>query len=193
MVGAGQMPAPIILPKLEPNNLTEEQLYLTAEDKEEIRLFIAHTETVFSKEQSNLIPILQEAQCKIGYLPQEVMEKIAEFLNIPPMDVYSVVTFYNQFRLNPPGKHSIRVCMGTACHVGGGGIILDAWRRRLNIDKRQTTPDREFDLDTVACVGCCSMAPVTVIDEEVHGRISPTRVDGILLQYQIEREKEKNR
>ncbi len=173
--------------------MTEEQFELTAEEKEKIRVFLEHATTAFSRNQSNLIPILQKAQNEIGYLPIAVMEGIAELLDIPPVDVYSVVTFYNQFRLNPPGRHSIRVCMGTACHVGGGQIILDAWRRRLNIDKRQTTPDREFDLDTVACVGCCSMAPVTVINNEVHGRISPTRVDGILLQYQIEKEKEENR
>ncbi len=117
------------------------------------------------------------------------MEGIAEFLEIPRVVIYSVVTFYNQFRLNPPGKRSIRVCMGTACHVGGGNIILDAWRRRLGIDRRQTTPDREFDLDTVACVGCCAMAPVVVINEDVHGRVSPTRVDGLLLQFEMERGK----
>ncbi len=173
--------------------MTKEQFDLTEEEKEKIRNFLDHAATVFSKNQSNLIPALQAAQNKIGYLPTVVMEGIAELLGIPSVDVYSVVTFYNQFRLNPPGRHSIRVCMGTACHVGGGQIILDAWRRRLNIDKRQTTPDREFDLDTVACVGCCSMAPVTIINNEVHGKISPTRVDGILLQYQIAKEKEENR
>ena len=118
------------------------------------------------------------------------MLKISEFLGIPEIDIYSVVTFYNQFRLNPPGKHSIRVCMGTACHVGGGTVILDSWRRRLGIDKRETTPDREFDLDTVACVGCCAMAPVTVIDDEVNGKISPTRVDGILLAFEMQKKKE---
>jgi NADH-quinone oxidoreductase subunit E len=91
------------------------------------------------------------------------------------------VTFYNQFRLNPPGKHSIRVCLGTACHMKGGYITLDAWKRRLKIESRQTTPDREFDLDTVACVGCCAMAPVTVVDNKPEGKVEPTRVDGILL------------
>ena len=170
--------------------MTEGQLDTTTEEKEKIRSFLDHTGTVFSKERSNLIPILQEAQHQIGYLPPEAMQGIAEFLHIPDIDVYSVVTFYNQFHLNPPGKHSIRVCMGTACHVGGGRIILDAWKRRLDIDRRQTTPDREFDLDTVACVGCCAMAPVTVIDEEVHGKISPTRVDGILLSYEMQKKKE---
>ena len=121
------------------------------------------------------------------------MLEIAEFLNIPAMDVYGVVTFYNQFRLNPPGKHSVRVCLGTACHMKGGYIVLDAWKRRLGIDRGETTPGCEFDLDTVACVGCCAMAPVTVVDSSVEGRISPTRVDGILLSYQLEKDKEDKR
>ncbi len=166
------------------------QIEPTPEEKAEIDAFLEYIATAFSKKQNDLVPILQEAQRVIGYLPSDVMLGIAAFLGIPDIDVYSVVTFYNQFRLNPPGKHSIRVCMGTACHVGGGTIILDAWRRRLGIDKKETTPDREFDLDTVACIGCCAMAPVAVIDENVQGKISPTRVDGILLGFQIEREKE---
>lgn len=170
--------------------MTEIPMELTEEEREKISQFLNHIDSAFSRERSALIPILQEAQNRIGYLPSEVMLRIAEFLGIPGMDVYSVVTFYNQFRLNPPGKHSIRVCMGTACHVGGGTVILDSWRRRLGIDKRQTTPDREFDLDTVACVGCCAMAPVTVIDNEVNGKISPTRVDGILLAYEMKKKKE---
>jgi NADH-quinone oxidoreductase subunit E len=137
----------------------------------------------FGNEKSNLIPILQKVQGKLGYLPREAMLEIAAHLDIAAIDVYGVVTFYNQFRLNPPGKHSIRVCLGTACHMKGGYITLDAWQRRLNIKPRQTTPDREFDLDTVACVGCCVMAPVTVIDNKPEGKVEPTRVDGILLAF----------
>ena len=117
------------------------------------------------------------------------MLEIAEFLNIPDIDVYSVVTFYNQFRLTPPGRHSIRVCLGTACHMKGGYITLDAWKRRLAISRGETTPDREFDLDTVACVGCCTMAPVTVVDDKPQGKVEPTKVDGILLAFEREREK----
>jgi len=144
----------------------------------------------FSKQRENLVPILQQVQARLGYIPPEAMVEVAELLKIPEMDVYSVVTFYNQFRLNPPGKHSIRVCLGTACHMKGGYIVLDAWKRRLAIDRGETTPDREFDLDTVACVGCCAMAPVTVVDNEPEGKTSPTRVDGILLSYQLEKDKE---
>ncbi len=141
------------------------------------------------RKKENLIPILQKVQDKLGYLPREAMLEIARFLGIPAIDVYSVVTFYNQFRLNPPGKHPIKVCLGTACHMKGGYITLDAWKRRLSIDIGQTTPDREFDLSTVACVGCCVMAPVTVVDNKPQGRVDPTRVDGILLSFGLEKEK----
>ena len=142
----------------------------------------------FGRKRGNLIPILQKVQERLGYLPREAMIEIAKFLKIPEIDVYGVVTFYNQFRLNPPGRHSIRVCLGTACHMKGGYISLDAWKRRLEIDRGETTPDREFDLDTVACVGCCTMAPVTVVDNKPEGKVEPTKVDGILLAFEHERE-----
>jgi NADH-quinone oxidoreductase subunit E len=142
----------------------------------------------FDKRRANLIPILQAVQRRLGFLPRVSMIEIATFLGIPPVDVYEVVTFYNQFRLNPPGKHSIRVCLGTACHMKGGYITLDAWERRLNIRQGQTTPDREFDLDTVACVGCCTMAPVTVVDEKPEAKVEPTKVDGLLLAFKREKE-----
>ena len=141
----------------------------------------------FGKKRPNLIPILQKVQRSLGYLPREVMTEIAEHLNIPAVDVYGVITFYNQFRLNPPGKHSIRVCLGTACHMKGGYITLDAWKRRLEINAGETTADREFDLDTVACVGCCTMAPVTVVDEKPEAGVEPTKVDGILLAFALKR------
>jgi len=144
----------------------------------------------FSRKRGNLVPILQKVQDEFGYLSREAMLEIAEFLNIPAIDVYSVVTFYNQFRLNPPGKHSIRVCLGTACHCKGGYITLDAWKRRLGVNQGETTPDQEFDLDTVACVGCCAMAPVTVVDNKPQAKVEPTKVDGILLSFKLEKERE---
>lgn len=165
-----------------------------SEEQETIREETARVLNRHSRKRRNLVPILQQIQDRLGYIPREAMIEVAEFLRIPEMDVYSVVTFYNQFRLNPPGKHSVRVCLGTACHMKGGYIVLDAWKRRLGIEKGQTTADREFDLDTVACVGCCTMAPVTVVDRRVEGKTSPTRVDGILLPYlfeQVKRAREK--
>ncbi len=155
------------------------------EIKKEVRRILRS----FGKKRENLIPILQQIQGRLGYLPREGMLEIAKFLGIPEMNVYSVATFYNQFRLNPPGRHSIRVCVGTACHVKGSSIILDEWKRRLGIDRGQTTPDREFDLDTVACVGCCAMAPVTVVDNSPVGKMTPTKVEGVLLSHQLQKDK----
>jgi len=162
-------------------SMTDEQVKTRRETRQILKKF--------SRKRGNLIPILQRVQGRLGYLPREAMLEIAEFLDIPDIDVYSVVTFYNQFRLTPPGRHSIRVCLGTACHMKGGYITLDAWKRRLAIGQGETTLDREFDLDTVACVGCCTMAPVTVVDDKPQGKVEPTKVDGILLAFEREREK----
>jgi NADH-quinone oxidoreductase subunit E len=161
--------------------MTEEQTKLKKQTRRILR--------GFGKKRGNLIPILQRLQERLGYLPRQAMLEVARFLDIPEIDVYGVVTFYNQFRRNPPGKHSVRVCLGTACHMKGGYITLDAWKRRLGIDRGQTTPDREFDLDTVACVGCCVMAPVTVVDDKPQGKVEPTKVDGILLSFKLEKER----
>jgi NADH-quinone oxidoreductase subunit E len=117
------------------------------------------------------------------------MLEAASFLDAPGSEVYSVATFYNQFRFVPPGKHQIKVCLGTACHIKGGKIILDSWQRELDIEEGETTPDREFSLERVACVGCCAMAPVSVVDDQVEGTISPTRVKGILLSFEQKKQK----
>jgi NADH-quinone oxidoreductase subunit E len=141
--------------------------------------------------KSELIPILQEFQAEFGYLSREAMLEIAKFLQIPESTVYSVATFYNQFRLNPPGRHSIKICLGTACHLKGGELTAEAWEKQLNIKIGETTPDRMFSLERVACVGCCSLAPVTVVGKTVHGKITPTRVEGILAHLKLEDEKRK--
>jgi len=142
-----------------------------------------------SSERGKLIPILQDIQAKFGYLPREAMLEAASFLDTPESEVYSVATFYNQFRFVPPGKHQIKVCLGTACQIKGGKIILDSWQRELDIEEGETTPDREFSLERVACVGCCAMAPVSVVDDRVEGTISPTRIKGVLLSFEQEKQK----
>ena len=139
--------------------------------------------------REKLIPVLQQVQNKLGYLPTLAMHKIAENMKIPAVDVYGIATFYNQFRLIPPGKHQFKVCMGTACYMVGGNIALDSFERRLSIKEGETTPDREFSLERVACVGCCTLAPVVLVDEEVEGHVTPTRVDGILLTFETNGEK----
>ena len=142
----------------------------------------------YPREPQYLIPLLQEIQETLGYLPQEAMERVAAHLNLPESEIYSVATFYNQFRFHPPGKHPVKVCVGTACHVKGASVILESWERRLNIKVGQTTSDREFSLDRVACVGCCALAPVAIVGEKVHSHMAPTKVDGLLLAFQLERE-----
>lgn len=132
-------------------------------------------------EREKLIPILQGIQGKLGYLPKEAMNMVAEAVDVPEVDIYGLGTFFNQFRLTPPGKNQVKVCMGTACHLTGGHIIMDSFERRLEISEGETTPDREFSLERVACVGCCALAPVVLVNEEVEARVRPTRVDGILL------------
>lgn len=145
--------------------------------------------SAFEKRRENLIPILQMIQHKHAYISPFAMKAVAEHLGTPTSEVYGVATFYNQFRFHPPGKHQIKVCMGTACHVVGGDIILENFERKLGIKNGETTPDREFSIESVACVGCCALAPVSVIDEKAHGHMAPSKVEGLILGFQIERER----
>ena len=157
-------------------------------EKEEILACVKEVLGENSKTHENLIPILQQVQKKMGYLPALAMDKIAEGLKVPAVDIFGLVTFYNQFRLNPPGKHEIKVCMGTACYMTGGDITLESFERRMGINEGETSLDRHYSLDRVACVGCCTLAPVAVIDDEVEGKVTPTRVDGIMLALEEDRE-----
>lgn len=136
--------------------------------------------------RDNIIPVLQQIQNKLGYVPLVAMEEAASYFEVPAVDVYSIITFYNQFRLTPPGKNQVKICMGTACHMRGAHIIQESWERRLNIKVGETTEDRMYSLERVACVGCCTMAPVVMINEELHGKITPTRVDGLLFSHQLD-------
>lgn len=133
--------------------------------------------------QGALIPILQEAQNAYGYLSKEVLEHIAEKMAIPISQIYGVVTFYSQFHLNPRGKHIIRVCQGTACHVRGAKAVLEAIEKELKIAAGQTTADLKFTLETVACIGACGLAPVLMIDDNTHGRLTPESISDILAKY----------
>lgn len=143
----------------------------------------------FGKERHDLIPILQMIQEKHAYLSPEAISMVAKYLEIPTCEVYGVATFYNQFRFHPPGRHPIKVCLGTACHVRAGDIILENFERKLEIKDGETTHDGEFSIERVACVGCCALAPVALIGETVHGKMAPSKVEGLLLRIQIEREK----
>jgi len=134
----------------------------------------------FNQDRGSLIPILQQVQRKFGYLPEEAMQATASFLRLSNSTVYSVSTFYTHFRLTPSGKKVVRVCEGTACHVRGGAHLLRNIERRLGIKPGETTTDREYSLETVACVGACALAPVMIINDKVYGRMSNTEAGKIL-------------
>lgn len=144
--------------------------------------------TRFKKKRGEMIPILQMVQGRLAYLPPETIEMVADYLKVAPAEVYGVATFYNQFRFNPPGKNPIKVCLGTACHVKGADIILENFERKLEIKEGDTTPDREFSIERVACVGCCALAPVALVADTVHGHMAPSKVEGLIMRVAIEKE-----
>jgi NADH-quinone oxidoreductase subunit E len=127
-----------------------------------------------------LIPLLQSAQEHFGYIPRRAIKYIADVTGTPEAGVYGVITFYSQFRLQPMGRHVIRVCDGTACHVSASRMLIDAIEDELGIEVGGTTADGLFTLTTVACLGCCSLAPVMMIDEDTHGKLTPASVRRIL-------------
>jgi len=133
-----------------------------------------------------LIPVLQIAQAIYGYLPEHVLVRIAEKLNIPYSEVAGVVSFYSFFTTVPRGKHMIRVCLGTACYVRGGNRVLEAMVKKLGIDVGQTTPDRQFTLGVARCFGACGLAPVLTVDDEVFHRVNPNKIDPILAKFREE-------
>ncbi|MFH1747027.1 MAG: NADH-quinone oxidoreductase subunit NuoE [Planctomycetota bacterium] len=126
----------------------------------------------FAGEPADLVPVLQRTQAADGYLSANAVRKIARWLKISENEIYGVATFYAQFRFNPPGRHHIKACLGTACHVNGGEQMLDVLKRRLEIEPGETSADGEYDLERVACLGCCALAPVVTIDERTHSQMS---------------------
>jgi NADH-quinone oxidoreductase subunit E len=134
--------------------------------------------------KGTLIPILQKAQDIFGYLPREVLILISRKISVPLSQIYGVVTFYAQFHLNPRGRNIVRSCQGTACHVRGAKAILTEIKQHMGLDGSETTTaDLKFTLETVACIGCCGLAPVIMVNDDTHGRLVPEAVKGILEQY----------
>lgn len=131
-------------------------------------------------EASDLIPLLQRLQDVYGYLPPKVLKEVCGRTGISPSQMYGVITFYAQFHLTRQGKHRIKVCRGTACHVRGSGRIMEAVKKKLGIRPGQTTPDYKFSLERVACFGSCALAPVMVVNGKVYGRMSPQKAERIL-------------
>lgn len=155
------------------NKMTVEEKYRQLKD------FI-----VANKEKKGyLIPILYHAQGLFGYLPPEVQKFVAEEMNISVSEVFGIVTFYSYFKTQPVGRHTITICMGTACYVRGAKKILEALQEKLGIQMGETTEDLRFTLGEQRCFGSCGMAPVIMIDQDVHGRLTPNKLDAILEKY----------
>ena len=132
------------------------------------------------KERSSLIPILQDLQDRHGYLPREGIHEVADYLGLPESKIYGVATFYNQFTLNPPGKYRIQICRGTACHVKGSLNLLEQLQLELSLKPGETSRDGLFSLETVACLGACSIAPVMTVNGVFHGRLDKDKLRKVL-------------
>ncbi|WP_434510159.1 NADH-quinone oxidoreductase subunit NuoE [Desulfitobacterium sp. AusDCA] len=138
----------------------------------------------YRSQKGALIPILQQAQDIYGYLPEHVLRHISQQMKIPIAKIYGVVTFYAQFRLTPIGRNVLSICLGTACHVRGGAKVLDTIEKELKVKDGETTEDGRFTLEIVNCIGACGLAPVISVNGEVHGRLTPEQIPGILAKYE---------
>jgi len=147
---------------------------------------IAKLDSIIEKykgKPGGLIPVLEEAQVCLEFLPMPVQKRIAAGLNLPLSRVYGVVTFYSFFTMTPRGKYTVRVCLGTACYVRGGKALAETLEKQFGIKEGETTADRLFTLESVRCLGACGLGPVIVVGEDVHGRVKPGKVKEILSQY----------
>lgn len=141
----------------------------------------------FERSETKIIPILQAVQEEYRYLPQEVMTFIATSLGVSPARLYGVATFYSHFSLEPKGKHIIKMCDGTACHVRGSSAVIEAIRKRLNLStKKITTDDMMYTFETVSCLGACGLAPVLVVDDAIHGQVTPEQALALIEKIEAE-------
>ncbi len=140
----------------------------------------------YKGKKGNLIPLLQGTQEMFGYIPKEAFEKIANDTGLRLSDMYGVATFYAQFRLNPVGKHIVKICHGTACHVQNAKAVSDALQEALGVEDGETTEDGLFTLESVACLGCCSLAPVMMIGDETYGKLSGSEAVKIVKNIRIQ-------
>ena len=131
-----------------------------------------------------LIPILQEVQEFYGYISEDVVDAVERFTKVPVGEIYGVASFYSQFRFTKPGKHMVQVCLGTACHVRGSDRILELIEHQLDVKAGKTTADGTFSLERTACFGCCALAPVVMVNKDVHGRMSSTKAQKLLRKYE---------
>ncbi len=148
-------------------------------ESQKVKSFISK----YSNEKKALLSILQDIQEEYNYLPKEALINVSKILDIPLIDVIGVATFYSSFSLKPRGKHIITTCLGTACHVKGGPKILNEFERKLNITAGSTTADKQFTLETVACLGCCAIGPVVEVDGNYYSKTTIKTVNSILKKY----------
>jgi NADH:ubiquinone oxidoreductase subunit E len=134
-----------------------------------------------------LIQVLQDIQDRFHWLPPEALEHVAEALGVPLVQVYGVATFYRSFSLSPRGRHICTVCLGTACHVRGGGAVLDEFERKLGVAAGGTTPDGAYTLERVNCLGACALAPLAVVDGRYYGQMTQAKVEGVLAEIKKDR------
>ena len=137
-----------------------------------------------SRRPENLIPILQSVQKELGYISPESVKGISRHLRISENQIFGVSSFYAQFRFTMPGRHSLKVCLGTACHVRGGATVLDTLENVLRVKCGDTTPDGRFDLERVACLGCCALSPVVQIDKRIYSRVAVNKLPELLKFYE---------
>ena len=142
------------------------------------------------KKKGLLIPILHRIQEDYGFLPGEVLERLSKKLGLPLAEIYSIASFYRQFHFTPRGRKIVRVCMGTACHVRGAGKVLEILEDKFHIDVGETTEDLSMTLETVGCVGCCGLAPVVTVNDEVLGEIGPKKIGGLIKMIEEEEEEQ---
>ena len=133
-------------------------------------------------EEGNLIMILHAIQNEYGYIPRDVAMELSRLLDVKLARIYEVITFYHYFKLQPPGKHHVCVCLGTACYLKGAPAILDEAKKQLNVQEGQTTEDRNYHLDVVRCIGCCGMSPAMTVDGKTHGKVKTSDVSNILAE-----------
>ena len=138
----------------------------------------------YRKKPGTIISVLEEIQETYGYLPKAVLARVSDALNVPLSRLFSLATFYSAFTLNPRGKHTIHVCLGTACHVRGAPRVVEELSRILNVAPGDTTADDRFTLETVRCIGCCSLAPAMTVGKNIYGHTTMSKIPGILKKYQ---------
>ena len=138
----------------------------------------------YPQQEGSLIPLLQEAQAKYRYIFPEIVEEIADYIGMTESQVFGVASFYSQFRFTEPAEHTISVCLGTACHVNSGETLLESFERDLELKPGECTSDKKFELERVACLGCCALAPVVKIDNDIYGKLNLVKLKEVIKHYE---------